>query len=79
MHMAGMGTAMIKGIMKKKNVYSLPVMIQMARENGVVLQACQMTMDLMGIKQEELLDGIEIAGVATMVHSSDESNATIFI
>ena len=79
MHMAGMGTAMIKGIMKKKNVYSLPVMIQMARENGVVLQACQMTMDLMGIKQEELLDGIEIAGVATMIHSSDESNATIFI
>jgi len=79
MHMAGMGTAMIKGIMKKKNVYSLPVMIQMARDNGVIIQACQMTMDLMGIKQEELLDGIEIAGVATMVHSSDESNATIFI
>jgi NADPH-dependent 2,4-dienoyl-CoA reductase/sulfur reductase-like enzyme/peroxiredoxin family protein/rhodanese-related sulfurtransferase/TusA-related sulfurtransferase len=79
MHMAGMGSAMIKGIMKKKNVYSLPVMIQMARENGVILQACQMSMDLMGIKQEELLDGIENVGVATFIHASDESNATIFI
>jgi NADPH-dependent 2,4-dienoyl-CoA reductase/sulfur reductase-like enzyme/peroxiredoxin family protein/rhodanese-related sulfurtransferase/TusA-related sulfurtransferase len=79
MHMAGMGTAMIKGIMNKKNVYSLPVMIQMARDNGVILQACQMSMDLMGIKQEELLDGIENVGVATFIHASDESNATIFI
>lgn len=79
MHMAGMGSAMIKGIMKKKNVYSLPVMIQMARDNGVILQACQMSMDLMGIKQEELLDGIDNVGVATFIHASDESNATIFI
>lgn len=79
MHMAGMGTAMIKGIMKKKNVNSLSELIQSAQENGVILQACQMSMDLMGIRIEELLDGIEIAGVATMVHASDESNATIFI
>jgi len=79
MHMAGMGSAMIKGIMKKKNVYSLPVMIQMARENGVIIQACQMSMDLMGIKKEELLDGIDNVGVATFIHASDESNATIFI
>jgi Uncharacterized conserved protein len=79
MHMAGMGTAMIKGIMKKKNVASLPELIQSAQENGVIIQACQMSMDLMGIHKEELLDGIEIAGVATMVHASDDSNATIFI
>lgn len=79
MHMAGMGTAMIKGIMKKKNVASLPELIRSAQENGVIIQACQMSMDLMGIHQEELLDGIEIAGVATMVHASDDSNATIFI
>jgi len=45
----------------------------------VIIQACQMSMDLMGIHQEELLDGIETAGVATMVHASDDSNATIFI
>lgn len=79
MHMAGMGTEMIKWIMKQKNVDSLPVLIRTAQENGVRLLACQMSMDLMGIKREELLDGVEIAGVATFVASSDESNATLFI
>ena len=79
MNMAGMGTSMIKSIMKKKNVSPLLEMIKTAQENGVILQACQMSMDLMGIKKEELLEGVEIAGVATMVASSDESNATLFI
>lgn len=79
MHMAGMGTSMIKGIMKKKNVDSLPVLMRTAKENGVRLLACQMSMDLMGIKHEELVDGAEIAGVATFIASSDESNATLFI
>jgi NADPH-dependent 2,4-dienoyl-CoA reductase/sulfur reductase-like enzyme/peroxiredoxin family protein/rhodanese-related sulfurtransferase/TusA-related sulfurtransferase len=79
MHMAGMGTAMIKGIMKKKNVSSLPELIQSALDNGVHVQACQMSMDLMGIQKEELLDNIETVGVATFIHASDESNATIFI
>lgn len=79
MHMAGMGTAMIKGIMKKKNVDSLPLMLQTAMDNGVCIQACQMSMDLMGIKREELIDGIEVVGVATMLAASDESNGVIFI
>lgn len=79
MHMGGMGTAMIKGIMKKKNVASLPELIKSAMDNGVRVQACQMSMDLMGIQREELLDGIETVGVATFIHSSDDSNATIFI
>lgn len=79
MHMAGMGTEMIKTIMKKKNINSLAELIQSARENGVVIQACQMSMDLMGIKKEELLDNIDVVGVATFIHSSDESNATLFI
>ncbi len=79
MHMAGMGTAMIKSIMKKKNVASLPEMLQTAIDNGVRIQACQMSMDLMGIKHEELIEGIEIVGVATMLAASDDSNAVIFI
>jgi len=79
MHMAGMGTSMIKGIMKKKNVNSLEELIQSALDNGVTIQACQMSMDLMGIQKEELIDGIETVGVATFIHASDESNATIFI
>ncbi len=79
MHMAGAGTEMIKMIMKQKNVDSLPVLIETAQQNGVRILACQMSMDLMGIKKDELLDGVEVAGVATFVASSDESNATLFI
>jgi len=79
MNMAGLGTAMIKGIMKKKNVDSLPQMLQTAMDNGVRIQACQMSMDLMGIKREELIDGIEVVGVASMLAASDESNGVIFI
>lgn len=79
MHMAGMGTSMIKSIMKKKNVDSLPTLIKLAQENGVRILACQMSMDLMGIRKEELIDGIESVGVATMVAASGESNATMFI
>ena len=52
--------------MKKKNVDSLPELIRSAQDNGVRLQACQMSMDLMGIQREELIDGIETVGVATL-------------
>ncbi len=79
MNMAGAGTAMIKSIMKKHHVDSVEQMIQTARENGVRLLACQMSMELMGIKKEELLDGVELAGVASFVAASDDSNATLFI
>jgi peroxiredoxin family protein len=79
MHMLGAGTSMIKGIMKKKNIDSLPEMLKTAQENGVHLLACQMSMDLMGIKREELLDGIEIAGVATMAAAATDSNTHFFI
>ena len=79
MKMAGLGTEMIKSIMKKKNVDSLPVMLQTAIDNGVKIQACQMSMDLMGIKREELIDGIEVVGVASMLADSDDSNGVIFI
>ncbi len=79
MNMGGAGTAMIKGIMKKKNVSPLAELMRSAQENGVIIQACQMSMDLMGIKKEELIDGIDVVGVATFVHASDDSNATLFI
>ncbi len=79
MHMGGAGTAMIKGIMKNKNVDALPSLIDTARRHGVRLLACQMSMDLMGIRKEELLDGVQVAGVATFIASSDESGATLFI
>ncbi len=79
MKMMGMGTKMIKAIMKKHNIDSLESLIQSAMKNGVKLIACQMTMDLMGIKQEELIDGVEIGGVATMLGFSDKSNMSLFI
>jgi len=65
--------------MKQKNVDSLPQLIQAAQQNGVKLLACQMTMDLMGIKREELIDGVEVAGVATMAADATTTNTHFFI
>ena len=79
MHMAGMGTAMMKAIMKKKQVLSLPELIDAARANGVRLVACTMTMDLMGIKAEELIDGVEYGGVAMYLDKADDANVYLFI
>ena len=79
MHMGGAGTAMIKAIMGKNNVDSLPQMIKTAQENGVKLLACQMSMDLMGIRPEELVDGVEQVGVATMAAAASNSNTHFFI
>lgn len=79
MNMAGMGKAMIKGIMKKKNVDALPIMIKNAMDAGVRMIACTMSMDLMGIKKEELLDGVEYAGVATYISANENVGTTLFI
>jgi NADPH-dependent 2,4-dienoyl-CoA reductase/sulfur reductase-like enzyme/peroxiredoxin family protein/TusA-related sulfurtransferase/rhodanese-related sulfurtransferase len=78
MNMGGMGKAMIEGIMNKKNVASLPELIASAQENGVKLVVCSMSMDLMGIKREELIDGIEEGGVAMYIDKIG-GNANLFI
>ncbi len=79
MNMLGMGTAMMKGIMKKKNVSSLEELIKKAQENGVKIVACTMSMDVMGIKEEELIAGIDYAGVGTYLADAEESNVNLFI
>jgi NADPH-dependent 2,4-dienoyl-CoA reductase/sulfur reductase-like enzyme/peroxiredoxin family protein/rhodanese-related sulfurtransferase/TusA-related sulfurtransferase len=79
MNMAGMGTAMIKGIMRKKNVLSLPELIAAAKSSGIRLVACNMTMDLMGIKREELIDGVEEGGVAMYLDRAGSANVNLFI
>ncbi|TYQ17808.1 UNVERIFIED_CONTAM: NADPH-dependent 2,4-dienoyl-CoA reductase/sulfur reductase-like enzyme [Acetivibrio alkalicellulosi] len=79
MNMLGMGSKMIRGIMKKKNVASLEELIKQAQSNGVKLMACNMSMDLMGIKQEELIDGVDIGGVAAYLGEAEESNVNLFI
>lgn len=79
MNMGGMGAKMIRGIMKKKNVDSLEDLIKTAMDNGVKIVACSMSMDVMGIKLEELIDGVEIAGAAAMLANAEESDMSLFI
>lgn len=79
MNMLGMGSKMIRGVMKSKNVQSLEELIQAAMDNGVKIVACQMSMDIMGIRKEELIDGVEIAGVATFLGSAEQSDTNLFI
>jgi NADPH-dependent 2,4-dienoyl-CoA reductase/sulfur reductase-like enzyme/peroxiredoxin family protein/TusA-related sulfurtransferase/rhodanese-related sulfurtransferase len=79
MNMGGMGLAMIKGIMNKKNVPSLPELIRSAQAAGVRLVACTMSMDLMGIKREELIDGVEEGGVAMYLDKAEQGNVNLFI
>ncbi len=79
MNMGGIGQKMIKGIMKKKNVSSLTELIQDAQDAGVRLVACSMSMELMGIKKEELIEGVEEGGVATYLSNAEEGNVNLFI
>ena len=79
MNMGGAGAKMIRGIMKQKGISSLEELIESAKAHGVRLVACQMSMDIMGIHQEELLDGIELGGVSTFLGSGEESDMSLFI
>ncbi|WP_062464969.1 FAD-dependent oxidoreductase [Demequina soli] len=79
MHMAGAGTAMIKNVMKQHDVQSLPELIRSAQDNGARLLGCTMTMDLLGMAPSDLLDGVELAGVATFLGEAQESGTTLFI
>lgn len=79
MNMAGMGTAMMKKVMKDKNVDSLETLMKHAQESGIRLVACTMSMDVMGIKKEELIDGVEFAGVASYLGDAEQSNVNLFI
>jgi NADPH-dependent 2,4-dienoyl-CoA reductase/sulfur reductase-like enzyme/peroxiredoxin family protein/rhodanese-related sulfurtransferase/TusA-related sulfurtransferase len=79
LNMLGAGTAMMKHVMSSKNVDSLPTLMTQARHSGVRLIACSMSMDVMGIKREELIDGVEIGGVATFLGEADQSGTTMFI
>lgn len=79
MNMAGMGSAMIKEVMKQKNVDALPIMIEKAHQLGVKFVACTMSMDIMGIDKVELFDWVEYGGVATFIGDSEEANMQLFI
>ena len=79
MNFAGFGPKMIKDVMKKHNAMSLPQLIEMAQEQEVKLVACTMTMDLLGLQQEELLENIEYAGVAAYLADAEDGNVNLFI
>lgn len=79
MNMGGAGAKMMRYIMKKKNIDSLETLRDMAIANGVEFIACQMSMDVMGISKEELLDNVTIGGVATYMNRAEDSNVNLFI
>lgn len=79
LNMMGMGSKMMRNIMKNKNIESLEALRQQAIDNGVEFIACQMSMDVMGIKREELLDNVIIGGVATYMERADNANVNMFI
>ena len=79
MNFGGIGPRLFRYMMGKKNIEPLPSLMEMAREMGIKIIACQMSMDVMGIKKEDLLDGIEFGGVATFLSDSFSSNTTLFV
>ncbi len=81
LNMCGMGTEMLKGLMKKKNVASLEELFKIAAELGVEINICQMSMDLMGFKKEEMIDypNLKYCGVATYLADAGESRVQLFI
>ncbi|WP_088014290.1 DsrE/DsrF/DrsH-like family protein [Gottfriedia acidiceleris] len=79
MNFAGFGSKMIKDIIKKHNALPLPQLIEMAQEQDINLVACTMTMDLLGLKEEELLENIQYAGVAAYIGEAEEGKVNLFI
>ena len=79
MNMMGLGTRMMKSIMKAQKVMDLPALIKLAQSLDIKFVACEMSMNVMGLKKEELVDGVQLAGVATAVARASESKTTLFI
>ncbi len=79
MNMGGMGVKMINRAMERKNVDNLETLMKNAMDAGVKLVACSMSMDIMGIKKEELIEGIDIGGVATYLGDAEDSGLNLFI
>ena len=79
MNMGGIGSRMMRHIMKKNQIHSLEELRQQALENGVEFIACQMSMDVMGVKKEKLLEEVTIGGVATYMERADNANVNLFI
>lgn len=79
MNFMGAGKQMIKHVIKKHNALTPTQLLDLAKEQGVKLVACTMTMDLLGLQQDELIDGLEYAGVAAYLGEAAEGNVNLFI
>lgn len=79
MNFMGLGPVLMKYVMRKKNVQSLSELIQTARDLGVKMVACTMSMNVMGLTEEELIPGLEFAGVATYLAEASEAGVNLFI
>jgi len=77
--MLGMGTKMMRMVMKNKNIASLEDLIHEAQKAGIEIIACQMSMDVMGLQKEELLDGVKIGGVGYYLGEAENANVNLFI
>ena len=79
LNFAGAGPRLMRRVMRQQKVSSLEELITLARDQGVKFVACTMSMDVMGFKPEEMIDGLEFAGVATYLGEADEANVNLFI
>jgi len=79
MNCAGMGPGMMRGRMKAKHIDQLETMIETALRSGISMPACQMSMDIMGVVKEELIDGVELGGVASYLESASTAAVNLFI
>jgi peroxiredoxin family protein len=77
--MEAMATAMMKSMFKKHGVASIGQLLELAKESGVKLIACQMTMDVMGVKQEDVIDGVEFGGAAMWMDAAVDAQINLFI
>ncbi|WP_044641545.1 DsrE/DsrF/DrsH-like family protein [Risungbinella massiliensis] len=79
MNFGGLGARMMKYTMKKKNIVTLQELMEMAQELDIKMVACMMSMDVLGIKKEELINGLEYAGVASYLAEANEANINLFV
>ncbi len=79
LQMLGMGPKMIKHVVKKHNALTLTQLIEMAQEQDINLVSCTMTMDLLGLQKDELLDGVQYAGVAAYLADAENGSVNLFI
>jgi peroxiredoxin family protein len=77
--MEAMATAMMKSMFKKHGVATIGQLLELARESGVKLIACQMTMDVMGVQQSDIIDGVEFGGAATWLDTAAEAQINLFV